>query len=83
MTPQEVTQIINTSLAEEFELDPELMQPQALLKDDLGLDSLDGVDMVIVLEQAFHFKIGKDPDLSGIRTLQDVYDFVLSKRQPE
>ena len=57
MTEQEVIEKIDSSLAEEFELDRTDMTPEANIYDDLGLDSLDTVDMVIVLEGAFDFKI--------------------------
>jgi len=47
MTDEKVIEIIDTSLANEFELDIEKMVPNALLYEDLGLDSLDRVDTVI------------------------------------
>lgn len=50
MTEQEIIEKIDSSLAEEFELDRGDMTPEANIYDDLGLDSLDTVDMVIVLE---------------------------------
>ena len=40
MTDEKVIEIIDTSLANEFELDIEMMVPDALLYEDLGLDSL-------------------------------------------
>lgn len=71
---------VNTALAEEFELDTDLLTPQTHLRDDLNLDSLDYVDMVIVLEKAFHFKIEDKQQLVNIRTLGDVYDFIEAMR---
>jgi len=67
---------INQALVEEFELDPAKMTPEARLKEDLGLDSLDLVDMVIVLEEACGFKIKDKAALSKIATLGDVENFV-------
>lgn len=72
--------IVNAALAEEFELDEALMTPQTHLRDDLNLDSLDYVDMVIVLEKAFRFKIEDKQQLVNIRTLRDVYDFIEAMR---
>jgi hypothetical protein len=46
MTDQEIIDLIDSSLAEEFELDPADMTPEANIYEDLGLDSLDMVDMV-------------------------------------
>lgn len=54
------------------------MIPEAKIKDDLGLDSLDVVDMVIVLETAFDFKIHDKDALKEIVTLADVVDFIES-----
>ncbi|WP_207261054.1 acyl carrier protein [Desulfovibrio sp. Huiquan2017] len=81
MTDEEVTARIDELLVEEFELDPAAMSPEAKFKDDLDLDSLDAVDMVVVLEQAFHFKIKKDEAFQSIRTLGDLHAFVLEKKK--
>lgn len=80
MTDSEMIRLVNDLLIEEFELEPEQMQPEALFKDDLDLDSLDAVDMVVVLEQTFKFKIKKDEAFKGIRTLGDLHAFVLAKK---
>ena len=79
MTKEEVIELIDSSLAEEFELDRADMTPEANLYEDLGLDSLDTVDMVIVLEGAFDFKIREEEAIRAIRTLDDIHRFVLSK----
>lgn len=79
MTEQEVIELIDSSLAEEFELDREDMTPEANIYEDLGLDSLDTVDMVIVLEGAFNFKIREEEAVRAIRTLGDIHTFVLTK----
>lgn len=79
MTEQEVVELVDSSLAEEFELDRADMPPDANLYDDLGLDSLDTVDMVIVLEGAFNFKIREEEAIRAIRTLGDIHRFVVEK----
>jgi acyl carrier protein len=79
MTEQEVIDLIDLSLAEEFELDRADMTPGASIYEDLGLDSLDTVDMVIVLEGAFNFKIREEESVRAIRTLGDIHRFVLKK----
>ena len=80
MTDMEIIELINTSLAEEFELNREVLKPETLIFDDLELDSLDIVDMVVVLENAFQFKIREEEALREIRTLGDIHNFVLNKR---
>jgi acyl carrier protein len=80
MTDSEIVEIINTALARELELDMSLLTPEASLFDDLELDSLDLVDMVIVLEQAFNFKIREEEEVRNIRTLGDIHKFVIRKK---
>ena len=79
MTEAEVIELIDSSLAEEFELDRADMGADANIYEDLGLDSLDTVDMVIVLEGAFKFKIREEEAVRAIRTLGDIHRFVLQK----
>ena len=80
MTDQEIIGLINTTLAEEFELNSEDMKPEALIFDDLELDSLDIVDMVVVLENAFQFKIREDDAIREIRALGDIHELVINKK---
>ncbi len=79
MTEQEIIERVDASLAEEFELDRADMVPEATLFDDLGLDSLDMVDMVIALEHAFKIKIRDEEEIRKIRTLEDIHRFVINK----
>ncbi|NLC71449.1 MAG: acyl carrier protein [Desulfuromonadaceae bacterium] len=81
MTDQEIIDLINISLIEEFEIEAEMMTPEANIYQDLGLDSLDIVDMVVVLENAFKFKIREEDGIRDIRTLGDIHRFVMAKNQ--
>ena len=81
MTDQQIIDLINTSLEEEFELEKEDMKPEALLFDDLELDSLDIVDLVVVLEKAFQLKIREEDSIQEIRTLGDIHRFVINKKK--
>lgn len=80
MTDQQIVEKINSSLAEEFEYDGE-MNPETTLFEDMGLDSLDVVDLVIVLETAFGMKIREEEAIRGIRTLGDIHTFVINKKR--
>ena len=81
MTDQEIIEQINRSLAEEFEFDLGEMTPETTLFEDMGLDSLDVVDLVIVLETAFGMKIREEEAIRKIRTLGDIHSFVINKKQ--
>ena len=76
ISDDELRQKVITALAEEFELEPEKMVPEATLYDDLGLDSLDAVDMVVVLEKTFGMKMTDEEALRSIRTMDDLYSFL-------
>ncbi|HOA38684.1 MAG TPA: phosphopantetheine-binding protein, partial [Flavihumibacter sp.] len=53
----ELIEKINHFLAEEFEVDAAAIQPNASMKETLDLDSLDYIDMVVVVENNFGFKV--------------------------
>ena len=80
MNNDEIAKIVNNALIEEFELDRENISPGAHIRDDLGLDSLDIVDMVIVLEKTFNFKLQNKEPLAKIQTLGDIYAFIAALR---
>ena len=75
MTIDEVRAQVDEILVEGFEIDPELLAPEAQLGDDLGLDSLDGVDLVVALEKRFSCRI-KESEARAMRSLQDIYESV-------
>ena len=75
MTNDEIIEKIRTTLAEEFEIEIDLIQPEAPLMQTLELDSLDLVDMV---EQNFGFNV-TGQDFAGIKTFQDFYDLVITR----
>jgi len=52
--------------------------PQASILDDLGADSLDVVELVMALEEAFDIEV-PDDDVEGIRTVGDVESYVTSR----
>lgn len=78
MTEKEIIERINGFLVEEFEVDPEAILPENPLKETLDLDSLDYVDLVVVIESNFGFKV-KAEDFVGIVTFQDFYNYIFSK----
>lgn len=76
MDREYIVKTVNKALSDEFELEPSQLEPESHIRDDLHLDSLDMVDMILVLEQAFHFKLADRTQIQGITTLKDVYDFI-------
>ncbi|AYB34950.1 acyl carrier protein [Chryseolinea soli] len=66
---------INGFLVDEFEVDPGKITPAANLRETLELDSLDYIDLVVVIESNFGFKV-KPEDFTNIDTFQSFYDYV-------
>jgi acyl carrier protein len=75
MEKNEIILTTNTFLVEEFEANPENIKPEANLKIVLDLDSLDYIDLVVVIENNFGFKVNPE-DFQSIITFQDFYDYV-------
>ena len=82
MQKEEIIDKIKSFLAEEFEISSDKMLPDAELKATLDLDSLDYIDLVVVIESNFPFKV-KPEDFIGIVTFQDFYDYVISNSKKE
>jgi acyl carrier protein len=78
MDNSEIISTINHFMVEEFEVEPQMISPQANLRETLQLDSLDYIDLVVVIESNFGFKV-KAEDFTGIITFQNFYDYVISK----
>ena len=76
ITKEEIIQKTNEALKKEFELTDAQLVPTARLKDDLGLDSLDAVDMIVVLEQQFSVVLRQGYDMRSMVTLNDLYNFI-------
>ena len=78
MKKEEIISKINNFLIEEFEIEPTQLVPDASLKDTLGIDSLDFVDLIVIIERNFGFKV-KGEDFVDVKTLQNFYDYIISK----
>ncbi|MGB0402839.1 MAG: acyl carrier protein [Salibacteraceae bacterium] len=78
MTREEIEERVNEFLVEEFEVEEDQISPEANLKETLDLDSLDYVDLVVVIEQYFGFKV-KGEDFVNIATLLDFYNYIENK----
>ena len=75
MTKQEIIDKVNDLLVEEFEIEQNLLEPDASLKNDLEIDSLDFVDIVVLIDREFGFK-PKAEELKNVKTMQDFYDYI-------
>ena len=78
MTRTEIEEKVKAFMIDELEIDEEKIAPEATLKDDLGIDSLDFVDIVVIVEGNFGFKI-KPEEMVGVTTLAQFCDYIESK----
>lgn len=83
MTEQEIINTINRVFEESFEIEKEKLQPQAHIFNDLGLDSLDIVDLIVALQKSFGVNIRNEESVRNIRTLGDVYQFIFDIKNKE
>lgn len=65
-------------VAEQLEVDPKDVTPDASFTDDLNADSLDTVELVMALEEEFEIEI-PDEAAEKILTVQDAVDHIESK----
>lgn len=82
MEKEEIIQKIREALAEGFEVDIEEIQPEAQMVQTLEMDSLDFVDMVVLIEKNFGFKVTAK-DFEGVKTFSDLYGMILSRMNKE
>jgi len=69
---------IREIVAGQLGVESEQVIPQASILDDLGADSLDVVELVMALEEAFDIEV-PDEDVEAIRTVGDVQSYVASR----
>jgi acyl carrier protein len=72
---KEMAEKVKQIISEQLGVDESEVTPSASFVDDLGADSLDQVELVMALEEAFGVEI-PDEDAEKIRTVQDAIDYV-------
>jgi len=75
MERSEIKDIVVEFLIDEFEIEEDVIADDAHLIDDLGLESLDFVDIVVIIEKEFGFKVKRE-EMKEIRVLKDLYDYI-------
>lgn len=75
---QEITDKLIECLSSEFEVPREKFGDNALLKDDLGFDSLDMVEVAALINQEFGVKL-KAEDFVGCRRFGQLAELVTER----
>jgi len=73
MTRDEIFETLVEILAESFELEPDEIKRESKLYEELGLDSIDAVDIFVQLREV----TGRRPDPAEARKVRTVDDLVL------
>lgn len=78
MNRSEIIATINEFLIDEFEVEEEEIALEANLHETLDLDSLDYVDLVVVIQSHFGFKLTAE-DFKGVDSFEDFYNLIEQK----
>lgn len=78
MTKAEIIETTIKFLSEEFDVNPDHIQPENNLQETLDLDSLDYVDLVVVVEENLGFQPTRE-DFEEISTFDDFYNVAHKK----
>ena len=75
MDINEIKEKITSFLIDEMEIDPAKIMPEARLKEDMGIDSLEVVDIVVLVEQEFGFKM-RPENFKDLKTFDQFCQFI-------
>lgn len=75
MDIEEIIKAINSLLIQEFEIEEKEISRGARLKDDLGLESLDFVDIAVFVKKKFGITL-KGKEVASIKTMGNLYDYI-------
>lgn len=78
MDDNNVYMMLRHMFTEELEVSEGSVWLDAKLKEDMGIDSLDVVDAIVLIHEKFGLKIMVD-ELRGIKTMRELSNFITSK----
>jgi len=78
MQKEDIISKINQLLVDDIEIEEDKLNPTADLKKDLEIDSLDFVDLFVIIERNFGVKM-KTEEMADIKILQDFYDYIIKR----
>ena len=66
---------VRAILADQFDVDEEMITPETNIEDDLGADSLDVIDLVMSVEDEFSLEVPEDV-IESLKTVDSVVRFI-------
>ncbi len=79
MSQEEILQKVCTIVSEQLSVEASEVKSDSNFQNDLGADSLDTVELVMALEEAFDIEI-PDESAEGIATVGDAVKFIEEKK---
>ena len=78
MDIKEIQEKVKAFLIDEMEIDEEKIVDDARLKEDLGIDSLEVVDIAVLVDKTFGFKI-KPEEFKDLKTFGQFCGYISQK----
>ena len=79
MSQEAIFEKVRSIVVEQLSVDEGDVKPESNFQNDLGADSLDTVELVMALEEAFDIEI-PDEAAEGIATVGDAVDYIQNKK---
>ncbi|MDR0804371.1 MAG: acyl carrier protein [Oscillospiraceae bacterium] len=79
MSTDEIFERVRDILVDQLSLDPGLVLLESDIKEDLGADSLDTVDLIMSIEDGFEIEI-PDEITENIKSVGDIVNYIESKQ---
>ena len=80
LSTEEITQKVKKIIAEQLDKSLEEINEEASFLNDLGADSLDVVEMIMLLEEEFDTDIS-DEEAENIQTVKEAIDYIVTRLQ--
>ena len=80
MEKQEIIERVDHFLIEKLEIDQEQINPDAELKRDLGLTSIDAVEMSLFIKRQFNF-LPQEKEVKSLISMDDLYDYIFQNQK--
>jgi len=75
MTRTEILQKVKKLVAGQVCCEDRVIEEESILKDDIGLDSLDTLELGMIFEEEFHVDISEE-ELAKFKTIKDIVDYI-------
>ena len=79
MSIEEIFQTMQELVAEQFAMEPSEVTMETSFEEDLGADSVDLVELVMVMEEEFEMGEVQEEDLGKLKTVGDAVNYIAGK----